>query len=288
MSHRIIPRAEWGARHGFGRHTRPLGALGVVLHHTAGADAGPGATFDQDAAVVRGVEEHLQGRFRMGMGYTFLIAQSGRIFEGHPVDRIGAHTAGHNTANAGIAFIGNRDTSVVSRPALEAAAWLLRHGAEQGWWRTDRRVTGHSGHSATACPGRHGRVAMPTIVTLAQDAPTDPPLTIHPTPPPAPVRSVAQMAAEVIAGKHGTGHEARRRSLGVSASVYGQVRAEVNRRAAGGRPATPAPAPARSVAQMAAEVIAGKHGTGHYQRRRSLGVDAATYARVRAEVNRRL
>ena len=133
MSHRIIPRTEWRARHGFGRHTRPLGALGVVLHHTAGADAGESATFDQDAAIVRGVETHLQGRFRMGMGYTFLIAQSGRIFEGHPIDRVGAHTAGHNTANAGVAFIGNRDTSVVSRPALEAAAWLLRHGVEQGW-----------------------------------------------------------------------------------------------------------------------------------------------------------
>ena len=62
MSHRIISRTEWGARHGFGRHTRPLGALGVVLHHTAGADAGESATFDQDAAIVRGVETHREAR----------------------------------------------------------------------------------------------------------------------------------------------------------------------------------------------------------------------------------
>lgn len=51
-------------------------------------------------------------------------------------------------------------------------------------------------------------------------------------------RSVAAMAAEVLAGKHGNGHETRRRSLGISAALYEQVRAEVNRRAAGGRTAS--------------------------------------------------
>ena len=50
------------------------------------------------------------------------------------------------------------------------------------------------------------------------------------TPSPSPSRSVSVMASEVIAGKHGNGHANRRRSLGVSASVYEQVRAEVNRR----------------------------------------------------------
>ena len=44
----------------------------------------------------------------------------------------------------------------------------------------------------------------------------------------------------------------------------------------------------KSVATMAKEVIAGKHGNGHAQRRASLGVDSETYKRVRAEVNRRM
>ena len=102
-------------------------------------------------------------------------------------------------------------------------------------------------------------------------------------------KSVSQMASEVIAGKHGNGHAARRKSLGVSASVYAKVRAEVNRRANGGKATTAKKAKARkSVSQMATEVIAGKHGRGHVNRRRSLGVDAATYAKVRAEVNRRM
>lgn len=105
-----------------------------------------------------------------------------------------------------------------------------------------------------------------------------------PTPPKTGVsKTVAQMATEVIAGKHGNGHTNRQRSLGINATTYARVRAEVNRRVSGGsKPA------GKSIAQMAAEVIAGKHGTGHDARRKSLGVDAATYAKVRAEVNRKI
>lgn len=53
-----------------------------------------------------------------------------------------------------------------------------------------------------------------------------------PKPPSKPAdKSVATMAVEVIDGKHGNGPDARRKSLGMSAGVYEQVRAEVNRRA---------------------------------------------------------
>ncbi|MFA7745094.1 N-acetylmuramoyl-L-alanine amidase [Salinicoccus roseus] len=93
-------------------------------------------------------------------------------------------------------------------------------------------------------------------------------------------KSIAQMADEVVAGKHGSGHNNRRRSLGVSQSVYNQVRAEVNRRA--GIKSAPK---RKSITQMAKEVVAGKHGQGHANRQRSLGVDNATYQKVRARVN---
>ena len=38
------------------------------------------------------------------------------------------------------------------------------------------------------------------------------------------------MAEEVIAGKHGTGHDNRRKSLGISKTEYEKVRKEVNKR----------------------------------------------------------
>lgn len=43
----------------------------------------------------------------------------------------------------------------------------------------------------------------------------------------------------------------------------------------------------KSIAQMAQEVIDKKHGNGHEDRRKSLGISQAEYEKVRAEVNRR-
>ena len=101
-------------------------------------------------------------------------------------------------------------------------------------------------------------------------------------------KSISQMAQEVIAGKHGNGHAQRRKSLGISASEYAKVRAEVNRRLTGKAPKKAVKKTSKSINQMATEVIQGKHGVGHAQRQKSLGVDNATYQKVRAEVNRRL
>ena len=101
-------------------------------------------------------------------------------------------------------------------------------------------------------------------------------------------KSISQMADEVIAGKHGSGHANRRKSLGISASEYAKVRAEVNRRLTGKAPKKTVKKTSKSISQMATEVIQGKHGRGHSNRRKSLGVDKATYEKVRREVNRRL
>jgi len=98
-------------------------------------------------------------------------------------------------------------------------------------------------------------------------------------------KSISQMATEVIQGKHGSGHETRRKSLGISKSEYEKVRAEVNRRLNGGSKKKTSK---KSISQMATEVLQGKHGNGHEQRRKSLGISKAEYEKVRAEVNRRL
>ena len=97
-------------------------------------------------------------------------------------------------------------------------------------------------------------------------------------------KTISQMADEVIAGKHGSGHSNRRISLGINQAEYEKVRAEVNRRVG----VSTKSKPRKSISQMATEVIAGKHGNGHAARRKSLGISQAEYEKVRAEVNRRL
>lgn len=100
-------------------------------------------------------------------------------------------------------------------------------------------------------------------------------------------KSVSQMADEIIAGRHGSGHSNRQRSLGVNNATYQKVRAEVNRRAGVSTSSSSSTRPSKSISQMATEVINGRHGSGHTNRRRSLGVSQAVYNQVRAEVNRR-
>lgn len=90
------------------------------------------------------------------------------------------------------------------------------------------------------------------------------------------------MAKEVIDGKHGSGHSTRRKSLGISKSKYKQVRSEVNKIAGGGSTKSSG----KSIATMASEVLAGKHGSGHANRRKSLGITKAKYEKVRAQVNK--
>ena len=102
---------------------------------------------------------------------------------------------------------------------------------------------------------------------------------------PSKSKTISQMANEIIAGKHGEGHENRRKSLGISKSEYEKVRAEVNRRA--GTKSTPSK-PKKSLVQMIQEVIDGKHGNGHAARRKSLGINATEYKAVRDGVNARL
>ena len=103
--------------------------------------------------------------------------------------------------------------------------------------------------------------------------------------PTKPSKSINQMAQEVIAGKHGTGHANRRKSLGISQSEYNKVRAEVNRLSG----VKTSSKPSLTIDQMANKIINDKNApTGHEARRKWLGIDNATYQKVRARVNQKL
>ena len=99
----------------------------------------------------------------------------------------------------------------------------------------------------------------------------------------ATVKSIDELAKEVIAGKHGTGNE-RRKSLG---ALYNEVQARVNEILTGKKTEVketekkPEKKPEKTIDELAKEVIAGKHGTGA-DRKKSLG---ALYNEVQARVN---
>lgn len=285
----IISRKTWGARHNDGFYNRKVGRLDKYAHHSVTTQLDEDATLAEEYREMRKLDDIGQSRFGGGISYTFPIFPSGRIYEGHSVGRVGAHTQGHNSTAVAFCFVGNYETNKLTQAQIDAAAWLLNHGVKQGWWTELKIDGGHRDTKATACPGKHAYAKISSINKLAQSG------KITPVAKPKPEKvqeqksskgkSIYQLASEVRAGKHGNGHATRRKSLGVDVATYEKIRAEVNKRS--GVKAAPSKPKGKSVSQMATEVIQGKHGNGHANRQRSLGINAATYAKVRAEVNRR-
>lgn len=179
----IITREEWGAR-----RTRCTSRNStknrVAIHHTVTPSSDPGRQ-------VRGAQAyHMGTRGWCDIGYHFLVSSSGHVYEGRPVDLLGAHVGGHNTGNVGIAFVGCHHSSGCrdwgpARPTLasvNAAGRLLGRLSEIYGISIGRsRVMGHRQHSgsSTSCPGQFLLERIPDILRVAADgsgvSPADPP-----------------------------------------------------------------------------------------------------------------
>lgn len=171
------------------------------------------------------------------------------------------------------------------RSAARLAGWLFARVI--GTRPNHDNLVRHKSWSATACPGPHMDGQWNAFVGAAQSAydsfagggtPT--------TPPPSGGggrKSVSQLADEVIAGHWGNGPD-RVHRLNAAGYDYHAVQAEVNRKLGGGGSA---PAPGKSVQQLADEVLRGEWGNDPDRRNRlqAAGHDASA---VQAEVNRRL
>lgn len=168
---RVIPRSEWGARYAdsYRGYTAPLPKRWGYLHHPVIDAPPPSASFNEDAAAIRRIEQIGQDRFGWGISYSFPICPSGRIFLGHRLNGVGTHTAGYNSSTFAICLVGNYDHDVPTEEQLEAAAWLMRHGKAQGWTTDDQLDGGHRDLKATACPGQNAYVLIPEINRRAKE-----------------------------------------------------------------------------------------------------------------------
>ena len=158
----IISRSRWGAKYRDGFGNRSLPAKHVFLHHSVTSSAGPNATEAQDAAKIRIVESVGYQRFG-GIPYTYLITESGRIFQGHSPGRIGAHTSGYNTIGIGISFVGNYETLPFNGKQRAALIWLLQKLRKDGVLSSAAVLKGHFQVKSTACPGKNIRGLLTSL-----------------------------------------------------------------------------------------------------------------------------
>jgi hypothetical protein len=141
---RIVRRAEWGAAPA--DHTTELTPALVrlfVVHHTASPFRG--------ARSIRGIQAFHQGPERLwsDIGYNFLVAPDGMVYEGRGWAFRGAHAKGHNFESVGVAYVGDGSKPVPS--AAKRAIMDLHREAERRFGALE--IVGHRDVGRTACPG---------------------------------------------------------------------------------------------------------------------------------------
>lgn len=169
----VIPRQTWAPRHPNGCATIGTqewlnAGKELWLHHSVTNPPGPDATLEQDCAHMREFEAIGHNRYGCGISYTWVVMPSGRVFQGHDVDRQGTHTYGRNNRSRAICLAGNYHVNELPQRMHNAVARLLRElGATLDG--------GHRNVFATACPGDHAYARIPSINQLASSgAPIDP------------------------------------------------------------------------------------------------------------------
>jgi len=157
----VNSRESWGAR-GTRCSSRNPDKYRVAIHHTVSQPGG------DPASRLRGIQSyHMDSRGWCDVGYHFLVSVDGRIWEGRPIDLLGAHVGGHNTGNIGISFIGCFHSSgcgAIEGPREppnvmieNVAGFVAGLSSLYGFAITPSSVKGHRDHSgqSTSCPGDH-------------------------------------------------------------------------------------------------------------------------------------
>lgn len=161
----IVSRSAWGARAprcSYGGH-RPNR---MTIHHTVT----PNNDSMSAAARVRQIQAfHQSGRGWCDIGYHFLVSRDGRVFQGRPHDRLGAHVANNNTGNVGISFLGTYTSANPTAAQLQAAARVVQWlGTSYGIARDRAHVKGHRQYGGTSCPGDRLYARIGDIVNMAR------------------------------------------------------------------------------------------------------------------------
>uniref|UniRef100_A0A672IPV3 Peptidoglycan recognition protein 5 n=1 Tax=Salarias fasciatus TaxID=181472 RepID=A0A672IPV3_SALFA len=151
----FVSRESWAAA--IPRATTALtGSVQVVIiHHTALPKCTDLRKCQEQLASIQA--NHMEDRSFDDIGYNFLVADDGTLFEGRGWGVVGAHAKGHNYNSLGIAFMGNYmgkqdEPSVVS---LNAVKKLIQFGVSKKFVDDNYDLKGHGELTQTECPGTH-------------------------------------------------------------------------------------------------------------------------------------
>lgn len=180
MALTIVTREQWGAADPTGPiHTVEIGDRTAFFVHYLGSEK---SNPKDPAAQVRGVQKFHQGPQRRwsDVGYSYLVAQDGTVFEGRGRDAVGAHCPGWNRKAVSVcALIGEGE---IPSAEMKAAIVALHAETEKAAGK-DLPVKGHRDGKKTACPGAELYAWLKAGMPLA--APEAPKPAAKPAPKPA-------------------------------------------------------------------------------------------------------
>jgi len=117
----------------------------IILHHTK--DAMPHTADD--------VHKVHQRKGMAGIGYHYFIDKKGEIYEGRPVNTVGAHARGFNAESIGIGFEGDYNKETLGERPLNAAAMLIALLKFYYFWENIEVKTWNDLNKETDDPGKN-------------------------------------------------------------------------------------------------------------------------------------
>ena len=196
LSGLVNPRSAWKAR-----ATKCTGQDGgkyrMAIHHTFTPPAASGS-FE---ARLRSIQAyHMDTRGWCDIGYHFLVTTDGQVWEGRPLQYIGAHVANSNSGNVGISLVGcfqpggcdvdgGGGAMQPSEALLQGTAAIVQAIANKyGIAVGSSTVKPHRGHpgASTDCPGDSVVSRLPDIYAMAKGGAAAPAPAPNPAPAPAP------------------------------------------------------------------------------------------------------
>lgn len=112
----------------------------IILHHAA-ANASP-----------ENIHEYHKSLGWTGIGYNLYVRKTGQIYEGRPLDKVGAHCVGYNDKSVGICFEGNFEQEYMTQTQIDAGRKALAYVRAL---YPNAKVVQHKDLAQTACAGKN-------------------------------------------------------------------------------------------------------------------------------------
>lgn len=272
------------------------GSIDTIMLHHWGVDG------QRHSTPVRWLRGVAAGQSNKGSSAHYVVS-AGLVTQLVQESEAAWHCVGRNGATIGVEL----------RPEMSKGDWktAIELCADIEERRGSMKYDTHGNNGSTACPGRWAKQVSrfvrdvnaehrrrgndpkdPRRKSSGSMAKPKPKTKAKPTPKSS--RSGTYTGASLVDYLRSIGEPssyAHRAKLARAHGITGyrgtaQQNTRLLNRLRGGVPAAKDNA-AKSVDQLATEAIRGDHGDGHAQRRRSMGISAAKYKQVRAEINRR-